>query len=191
VVWEGGRFLKSEYRRYRVKSVEGVDDYASMEEVLRRRFTRIKRGEVKKPDLVLVDGGLGQLGVALKVRRELSLDFRLFSLAKREEILYTDDGEEVRLKDFPYLFRFFTSLRDEAHRFALSYNRKLRSKKLLSSPFDGIKGLGKKRRALLEKLYPDPKELAFVSPEELARIGLPLSVARQVVERAKELFKTP
>jgi excinuclease ABC subunit C len=191
VVWERGELLKSEYRCYRVKSVKGIDDYASMEEVLRRRFTRIKRGEVKKPDLVLIDGGLGQLSVALKVRKELSLDFRIFSLAKKEEIIYTDDGEEVRIKGYPYLFRFFTSLRDEAHRFALSYNRKLRSKKLLSSPFDGIKGLGKKRRALLEKLYPNPKELAFVSPEELARIGLPITVARQVVEKARELFKTP
>ncbi|WP_457679228.1 excinuclease ABC subunit UvrC [Thermovibrio sp.] len=188
VVWERGEFKKGEYRRYRVKSVKGVDDYASMEEVLRRRFKRIKKGEVKPPQLVLVDGGVGQLKVAIKVRDELGLDFPVFSLAKKEEILFTDDGEVVRLKEYPYLFRLFASVRDEAHRFALSYNRKLREKKMLSSPFDNIKGLGKKRRELLARFYPDPKELSLVEPKELVKIGIPLKVAQEVVKRARELF---
>ncbi|MEO2082568.1 MAG: excinuclease ABC subunit UvrC, partial [Desulfurobacteriaceae bacterium] len=121
VVWEKGGFKKEDYRRYRVKSVRGVNDYASMEEVLTRRFRRIKRGEVKKPDLVLIDGGVGQLNVALKVRDSFGLDFRVFSIAKREEIVYTDDGEVVETKRYPHLYRFFTSLRDEAHRFALAF----------------------------------------------------------------------
>jgi len=188
VVWEKGELLKGDYRRYKVKTVKGVNDYASMEEVLKRRFERIKEGKVKRPDLVVVDGGVGQLNVALKVKEELGLDFRVFALAKKEETLFTDDGEVIRLKEFPYLFRLFTTLRDEAHRFALSYNRKLRLKEMVKSPLDGIKGLGKKRKELLERLYPDLREVANLQVEELKRIGIPEKVAKEVISRAKELF---
>ena len=187
IVWEDGRFVKDDYRRYRVKSVEGVNDYASMEEVLTRRFRRIKNGEVKKPDLVLVDGGVGQLNVAVKVRDAFGLDFRVFSIAKKEETIFTDEGEVVETKGYPHLYRFFTALRDEAHRFALAFNRKVRDKQMLRSVFDGIKGLGVKRRKLLEKFYPDPRELSRATPEELVRIGIPRRVAEEVIERAKKL----
>ena len=189
IVWENGSFVKDDYRRYRVKTVKGVNDYAAMEEVLTRRFRRIKKGEVKEPDLVLIDGGLGQLNVALKVRDTLGLDFRIFSIAKKEEIVYTDDGEVVEAKKYPHLFRFFTSLRDEAHRFALFYNRKVRTKEMVKSPLDGIKGLGVKRRKLIEKFYPDLKELSAATPEELAKIGIPLKVAREVIEKARKIFE--
>ena len=188
IVWENGNFVKDDYRRYRVKTVKGVNDYAAMEEVLTRRFRRIKKGEVKEPDLVLIDGGLGQLNVALKVRDILGLDFRIFSIAKREETVYTDDGEVVETKKHPHLFRFFTSLRDEAHRFALFYNRKVRTKEMVKSPLDGIKGLGVKRRKLIEKFYPDLKELSAATPEELAKIGIPLKVAKEVIEKARKIF---
>jgi len=187
VVWERGQFVKNDYRRYRVKTVKGVNDYASMEEVLTRRFRRIKNGEVKKPDLVLVDGGVGQLNVAIKVRDTFGLDLRVFSIAKKEEIVYTDDGEVVETKKYPHLYRFFTTLRDEAHRFALTFNRKVRNKLMVNSIFDGIKGLGTKRKKLLEKFYPDPKELAHTTPEELLKIGIPKKVAEEVIERAKKL----
>lgn len=188
VVWERGKFVKDDYRRYRIKSLEGVNDYAAMEELLTRRFKRIKKGEVKKPDLALIDGGLGQLNVAIRVRDSLGLDFRVFSIAKREEIVFTDDGEVVETKKYPLLFRFFTSLRDEAHRFALSYNRKVRTSKLLKSPLDGIKGLGVKRRKLIEKFYPDLRELSAATPEELVKIGIPRKVAEEVIERARKTF---
>ena len=188
VVWENGNFKKEDYRRYKVKTVKGIDDYASMEEVLSRRFKRIKKGEIKTPDLVLIDGGVGQLNVAIKVRDSLSLNFRIFSIAKKEEIVYTDDGEIVETKNYPLIFRFFTSLRDEAHRFAVSFNRKLREKAMTQSVFDGIKGLGTKRKKLLEKFYPDPKEIANTTVEELTKIGIPKTVAQKVIERAKELF---
>ncbi len=188
VVWENGSFVKNDYRRYRVKTVKGVNDYAAMGEVLRRRFKKIKEGEVKAPSLALIDGGVGQLNVALKVRDELGLSFRVFALAKREETIFTDDGEVVELKNYPHLFRLFTSIRDEAHRFALAYNRKVRSKEMLKSPFDGIKGLGMKRRELLNRFYPDPKELALITPEELSKIGIPLKIAQEVVKRAREFF---
>jgi len=187
VVWERGQFIKDDYRRYRVKTVKGVNDYASMEEVLTRRFRRIKKGEVKKPDLVLVDGGVGQLNVAIKVKDAFGLNFRVFSIAKKEEIVYTDDGEVVETKGYPHLYRFFTTLRDEAHRFALAFNRKVRDKLMVNSIFDGIRGLGTKRRKLLEKFYPDPRELSSATPEELVKIGIPKKVAKEVIERAKKL----
>ncbi len=185
VVWEKGRFVKDDYRRYKVKTVKGVNDYASMEEVLTRRFRRIKNGEVKKPDLVLIDGGIGQLNVAIKVRDTFGLDFRVFSIAKKEEIIYTDDGEVVETKKYPYLFRFFTNLRDEAHRFAVTFNRKVRNKLMVKSVFDGIKGLGVKRKKILEKFYPDIRELAEASVDELVKIGIPRKVAEEVLERIR------
>ncbi len=185
VVWEKGRFVKDDYRRYKVKTVKGVNDYASMEEVLTRRFRRIKNGEVKKPDLVLIDGGIGQLNVAIKVRDTFGLDFRVFSIAKKEEIVYTDDGEVVETKKYPYLFRFFTNLRDEAHRFAVTFNRKVRNKLMVKSVFDGIRGLGVKRRKILEKFYPDIRELAEASVDELVRIGIPRKVAEEVLEKVR------
>ena len=185
VVWEKGRFVKDDYRRYKVKTVKGVNDYASMEEVLTRRFRRIKSGEVKKPDLILIDGGIGQLNVAIKVRDTFGLDFRVFSIAKKEEIIYTDDGEVVETKKYPYLFRFFTNLRDEAHRFAVTFNRKVRNKLMVKSVFDGIRGLGVKRRKILEKFYPDIRELAEASVDELVRIGIPRKVAEEVLEKVR------
>ncbi|MEO2068663.1 MAG: helix-hairpin-helix domain-containing protein, partial [Desulfurobacteriaceae bacterium] len=188
IVWERGSFLKNEYRRYRVKSVSGINDYASMEEVLTRRFKKIKKGEVKPPNLVLVDGGLGQLNIAKKVRDSFSLTFRVFSIAKKEEIVYTDEGEVIETKKYPHLFRFFTFLRDEAHRFALSFNRKVRSQKMLKSIFDDIKGLGPKRKEILEKFYKDLRELALATPDELAKLGIPKKVAVEVIERIRKLF---
>ncbi len=185
VVWEKGRFVKDDYRRYKIKTVKGVNDYTSMEEVLTRRFRRIKNGEVKKPDLVLIDGGVGQLNVAIKVRDSFGLDFRVFSIAKKEEIVYTDDGEVVETKKYPHLFRFFTNLRDEAHRFAVTFNRKVRNKLMVKSVFDGIKGLGVKRKKILEKFYPDIRELAEASVDELVKIGIPKKVAEEVLRRVR------
>ncbi|WP_163327838.1 excinuclease ABC subunit UvrC [Desulfurobacterium thermolithotrophum] len=186
IVWEKGEFVKKDYRRYKIKNVKGINDYGFLEEVLTRRFKRIKKGEVKRPNLVLIDGGIGQLNVALKVRDSLGLDFRVFSIAKREEIVYTDDGEIVETKKYPYLFRFFTSLRDEAHRFAITFNRKLRNSLMVKSVLDDIKGIGTKRKKLLEKFYPDIKELAEASVEELVKIGIPRKVAKEVLEKIRD-----
>ncbi len=188
IVWEKGVFKKADYRRYKIRTVKGVDDYSSMEEVLSRRFKAISHGKVKEPSLVLVDGGLGQLNIAIKIRNIYGLPFRVFSIAKRDEIVYTDDGEVIRTKRHSFLYRFFTSLRDEAHRFAISYNRNLRSKFFKKSVFDGIKGLGVKRKRLLEKFYPDVKELLNVTVKELKKIGIPQNVAEKVIERVKEVY---
>ncbi len=184
VVWENWRLKKSDYRKFKIRTVKGVDDYASMSETLLRRF----KNRNPLPGLVVIDGGLGHLKVALKIKDELKLDFRVFSLAKREEVLYTDLGEVVKLKEYPELFKFFTQLRDEAHRFAISYNRSLRNKKLKEEIFEGIKGIGKKRKDLIEKFYPNLNELVHISPEELAKIGIPKHIAAEVIERVRRRY---
>ncbi|WP_461829555.1 excinuclease ABC subunit UvrC, partial [Aquifex sp.] len=131
VVWKEGRMSKKDYRRYRIKTISQIDDYAALEEVLTRRGKRILKGEVEKPDIWLIDGGKGQLNVGIRVKKLLGLDIKVMSLAKEEEILYTEDGKEIPLKENPVLYRVFGLIRDEAHRFALTYNRKLREKRFL------------------------------------------------------------
>jgi excinuclease ABC subunit C len=172
VVFEHGQPATAQYRRFRIKSVEGQDDFASMREVLQRRFKQI--GERRRrelggetattpdepspwdvvPDLVVIDGGKGQLGVALDVMRNLGLrDVPVCGLAKREEEIFVADVSDpiVLPRDSEALY-LLQRIRDEAHRFAITYHRKLRGKGATQSVLDGIPGIGpKRRRALLRK----------------------------------------
>ncbi len=182
VVWENGKMNKREYRRFKVKTVRGVDDYASMREVLYRRFRRYKEME-NPPELVLIDGGKGQLKQGLIVKDALGLDnLRIFSLAKKEEVIYTDDGKEFHLYEYPLLLRLFTQIRDEAHRFAISYNRKLREKEGLKSVLDNIKGVGKKRKEILYRTYKTVENIASAPEEELVKLGIPKKIAQSIKE---------
>ena len=186
VVWENGKMNKKEYRRFKVKTVKGVDDYASMREVLFRKFRRYKEME-NPPELVLIDGGKGQLKQGLIVKDALGLDnLRVFSLAKKEEIIYTDDGREVYLYQYQPLLKLFTQIRDEAHRFAISYNRKLREKEGLKSVLDNIKGVGKKRKEILYRTYKTVENIAAAPEEELVKLGIPKKVAQSIKEYLAE-----
>ena len=179
VVWENGEMNKKEYRRFRVKTVKGVDDYASLREVLYRRFRRYK--EFEQLPLVLIDGGKGQLKQGLIVKDALGLEnLRVFSIAKKEEIIYTDDGKEVHLFDHKELLKLFTTIRDEAHRFAISYNRKLREKEGLKEVLDNIKGIGKKRKEILYRTYKTIDRIAMAKVEELEKLGIPRKVAQNI-----------
>lgn len=185
VVWEDGLMNKREYRRYKVKTVDGIDDYASLREVLSRRFSKYQQME-NPPGLVVIDGGKGQLMVGLEVRDRLNLNnLRVFSIAKKEEIIYTDDGKEIRLFELPPLLKLFTSIRDEAHRFALSYNRKLREKEALKSILDNIEGIGEKRKEILYRTYKTLDNILKASDEELAKLGIPLKVSQRIKEYVK------
>ncbi len=175
VVWERGEMNKRCYRRYRVKTVEGIDDYASLEEILSRRALRIKRGQYPAPDIWLIDGGKGQLNVALRVKGRFNLPTFVVALAKGEEILFTEDGREIPLKEYPPLYRIFGLIRDEAHRFALSYNRKLRERKILGR-------LPKRERKIVERNFGSVYELLNAPEERLKRLGLEPSL-KQKVER--------
>lgn len=180
VVWKEGRMDKKNYRRYRVKTIHGIDDYASLEEILTRRAKRIVKGEVERPDIWLIDGGKGQLNIGIKVKKLFGLNLKVFSLAKEEEILYTEDGKEIKLKENLILYRVFGLIRDEAHRFALKYNRKLREKKLLEDFLTKIRGIGQQKRKIIYRNFETLYDLLNARDEELRKLGISPSLKQEV-----------
>lgn len=180
VVWEEGTMNKKRYRRYRIKTVNQIDDYASLEEVLSRRARRLKEGEETMPDLWLIDGGLGQLSVAIRVRDRFGLPIKVVSLAKEEEILLTEWGQRVRLKEHPILYRIFGQIRDEAHRFALSYNRKLRLKEGLMDILDRIKGIGEVKKRIIYNNFENLYELLKAEDRHLKKLGIDPSIKQEI-----------
>ncbi|MCS7170908.1 MAG: excinuclease ABC subunit UvrC [Aquificaceae bacterium] len=182
VVWDMGHMNKKLYRRYRIKSFEGIDDYRAIEEVLFRRARRLLEGEEKMPDLWLIDGGHGQLHVALRVRDRFSLPIKVFALAKEEEVLIEEGGREVRLKEHPVLYRVFGLIRDEAHRFALTYNRKLRLRDGLKDVLDCIKGIGDVKKKLIYRNFENLYEFLKADDQKLRRLGISPSLKQDVAK---------
>jgi excinuclease ABC subunit C len=188
VVLEKGWPKPAHYRRFRIKTVAGADDYAMIQETLRRRFKRGLTGEgtwAITPDLVLIDGGKGQLNAALEVRRDLELDsIPMASLAKEnEEVFISGDPQPVYIaKDSPAL-HILQRARDEAHRFAISYHRKLRRKEAIASVLDDIPGIGPKRKKALLKKFGSTEAIKEASSEELRRTeGMTSALAKKVKE---------
>ncbi|MFN7064679.1 MAG: excinuclease ABC subunit UvrC [Aquificaceae bacterium] len=180
VVWEAGRMNKRDYRRYKVKSLKGIDDYRALEEVLSRRAKRLKEGEERMPDLWLVDGGYGQLKVAMRVRDGFSLPIKAFSLAKEEELLILEDGKEIKLEEYPLLYRVFGLIRDEAHRFALTYNRRLRLKEGIKDVLDQIKGIGEVKKRIIYRNFENLYEFLRTDDHTLRRFGISPSLKQEV-----------
>jgi len=188
VVLEKGWPKPSHYRRFRIKTVAGADDYAMIQEILRRRF---KRGLTGKgtwaiiPDLVLIDGGKGQLNAALKLRQELGLDsIPMASLAKEnEEIFIPGDPKPVYIaKDSPAI-HILQRARDESHRFAISYHRRLRHKEGITSALDNIPGIGPMRKKALLRKFGSIEAIKEASSEELSQTeGITLALAKKVKE---------
>ena len=188
VVLEKGWPKPAHYRRFRIKTVAGVDDYAMIQETLRRRFKRGLTGEgtwAIIPDLVLIDGGKGQLNAALEVRQELGLDsIPMVSLAKeKEEVFIPGDPQPVYIaKDSPAL-HILQRARDEAHRFAISYHRRLRHKEVITSVLDDIPGIGPKRKKALLKKFGSIESIKEASSEEISQIeGITPALAKKVKE---------
>jgi excinuclease ABC subunit C len=187
VVLEKGWPKPAHYRRFRIKTVAGADDYAMIQEVLRRRFKRGLTGESTwtAPDLVLIDGGKGQLNAALGVRQELGLgSIPMVSLAKEnEEVFIPGDPQPVYIaKDSPAL-HILQRARDEAHRFAISYHRKLRHKEAIASVLDDIPGIGPKRKKALLKKFGSLEAIKEAPLEELSQTqGITLALAKKVKE---------
>lgn len=181
----GGLPKRNRYRRFRIRSVEGADDPAMLAEVIRRRFVRLKRGEGTPPDLVVVDGGIAQLRAARKVLSELGFDLvPCAGLAKRfEEIYRQEGGPALRLpKDSPAI-NVLRQLRDEAHRFALAYHRRLRSLKIKESVLDDIPGIGERRKRLLLERFGSVDRLRKAAEEDLAAVrGIGMVMARAIRE---------
>lgn len=193
VVMHDGRLVGDEYRRFRIRDVEdGPNDYLSMQEVIRRRFTRglkeKEEGEDGKfahfPDLVMVDGGKGQLSAALAVRNELGLDIPFIGLAERYEEVYVEGrSEPVNLPRNTKGSLLLQRLRDEAHRFALTYHRNLRGKASRGSILDQIPGIGPKRKKALLRHFGTVKAIRQATIEELAQVeGINRKVAQDIYQ---------
>ena len=170
-VFEGGRPKKSQYRRMRIRGLEGrPDDYKAMEEAVYRRFTGSLQTRMESPELLLIDGGLGQVRAAQKALERAGVNLPLVGLAKREEVLVLPSGEQIMLPlDDPGL-RLLIHLRDETHRFGLAYNRQLRGKNTLKSVFDDIPGIGPARKKVLLERFSTLEELRATPPERLAAL---------------------
>jgi excinuclease ABC subunit C len=186
VVLEKGQPRPAHYRRFRIKTVAGADDYAMIQETLRRRFKRGLTGEgawAMVPDLIVIDGGKGQLNTALEVRQELGLDsIPIVSLAKEnEEVFIPGDSQPVRIaRDSPAL-HILQRARDEAHRFAVSYHRKLRSKAAITSALDGVPGVGPKRKRALLRRFGSIQTIKEASLEEISQTeGITAALAKKV-----------
>jgi excinuclease ABC subunit C len=183
-VWfENGTPLKNEYRRFRVESIEGVDDYAAMQEVVGRYFSRRLEEDRRLPDLVLVDGGKGQLSAAAQALERAGVpDVPLVSLAKREELVFTlDRSEPMRLSRREPGLQLLQQIRDEAHRFGLQYHRLRRSHRTLRSELSDIPGVGPARQRALMQAFGSVKALRTASPEEIARVpGIGAALAEAI-----------
>jgi excinuclease ABC subunit C len=190
VVFQGGRPAKSEYRRFRVKTVKGADDFASMAEVIRRRLERLKADDDKftpAPDLILLDGGKGQLSAVIPVLEEMKVgdelpDIPLRSLAKREEEIFEPGRPEpVILEGNSSELHLLQRVRDEAHRFANAYHTKLRGRAMTASVLDDLPGVGPERKKKILAHFGTPEAFLNASLEELESVpGLPGRVAREV-----------
>lgn len=193
VVFENGRPSKRNYRKFKIKKVEGQDDFASMQEVLRRRLTHliepIPEGKfAARPDLLIVDGGKPQLSAAVKVLEELSLEIPVMALAKKEEELYVPGEKEplVLSKRSPTL-NLIRYIRDEAHRYAVTFHRALRSKQMLLSTFDTIPGVGSKRKKVLIEFFGTPEDIYHATLDQLKGVpGIPEVVAEDIYDYLHE-----
>lgn len=183
-----GQPKRSQYRKYNIKSVNGIDDFASMREVVLRRYKRVKEENITIPDLILVDGGKGQLSMALSALRELGMDYiPIIGLAKKLEEVFVPGNSEPQVihKSSPGLL-LLRRIRDEAHRFAIAFQRSKRKKELTKSIFDDIRGLGKKRMVRLLQTFNGPKEIARLTPEVIsAETKIPIKIAKEIIKVAK------
>ena len=183
VVFTNGSKDQAAYRRFRIKTVEGANDFASMKEVLTRRFARIDDEKFgARPELIVVDGGLGQLDYARQAMEETGVAVQMVSLAKREELVYTlRDNESIFLPRNSYALNVLINIRDEAHRFAITYFRKLHGKNALKSVLDEIEGVGEKRRIALQRHFKSLEALTNATEDEIAAVdGVTRPVARTI-----------
>ena len=186
VVFVNGKPSKKDYRKYKIKTVVGPDDYASMREVIRRRYGRVQRDGLTPPDLIVIDGGQGQVNIAKQViQEELDLDIPIAGLQKNDkhqthELLFGDPLEVVELSRNSQEFFLLQRIQDEVHRFAITFHRQLRSKNSFSSQLDGIDGLGPKRKQNLMKHFKSLTKIKEASVDEIVEVGVPRAVAEAV-----------
>jgi excinuclease ABC subunit C len=185
VVCIDGRMEKSQYRRFAIKGKNTPDDFAMMFEAVTRRYSRLMKEEKPMPDLLLIDGGLGQLHAAADALKALDIQIEVSSLAKREELIYILGHEDkpIQLGKFSSVRLLFQKIRDEAHRFAITYHKLLRSKRTLHSILEEVPGIGPATRKKLLKACPDIEAMSMMSPEEICNLGVSLKIAEALLEK--------
>ncbi|HSI45515.1 MAG TPA: excinuclease ABC subunit UvrC [Methylophilus sp.] len=192
VVFDRGDMQNSEYRRYNITGITPGDDYAAMRDVLTRRYRKVAAGEGKRPDLVFIDGGKGQLGVAIEVMQEVGLDdILLVGIAKGEErrpgletMIFSDTGEMLNLPTDNLGLHLLQQIRDEAHRFAITGHRAKRAKARITSSLEEIEGVGAKRRKALLMRFGGLDGIKSASIDEIAQVeGISQALAQSIYER--------
>src|SRR5690625_3797366 len=192
VVFIDGRPDKNEYRKYKRRHVKGPDDYEMMREVIRRRYVRVLKENLPLPDLIIVDGGKGQINAAREVLEdELNLDIPLCGLVKDERhktshVLYGDPPEIVPFDRRSQPFYLIHRIQDEVHRFAISFHRHIRGKGLFQSELDQIRGVGEKRRNLLLRHFQSIENIKNAPVDEITRLGIPKNVAQTIHDHLNE-----
>ncbi|MEK4825324.1 excinuclease ABC subunit UvrC [Niallia sp. FSL W8-0951] len=192
IVFIDGKPAKREYRKYKIKSVKGPDDYESMREVVRRRYQRVLKEGLPLPDLLLIDGGKGHLEAVREVLLdELSLDIPVAGLVKDDkhrtsQLLFGNPLEIIPLERNSQEFYLLQRVQDEVHRFAITFHRQLRGKNAFQSLLDDIPGIGEKRRKLLLKTFGSVKKMKEATIEEFVEAGIPANVAEQLLAKLKE-----
>jgi excinuclease ABC subunit C len=191
IVFIDGKPAKKEYRKYKIKTVKGPDDYESMREVVRRRYSRVLRDGLPLPDLIIIDGGKGQIEAARDViENELGLDIPIGGLSKDDkhqtsELLYGNPLQIVPLEKRSQEFYLLQRVQDEVHRFAITFHRQLRGKSVFQSTLDGIDGIGPKRKKQLLKHFGSMKKMKEATVEEFKDIGIPEAVAKVLQEKLR------
>ncbi|WP_414051614.1 excinuclease ABC subunit UvrC [Bacillus pumilus] len=192
VVFQDGKPYKKEYRKYKIKTVTGPDDYASMREVIRRRYTRVLKDELPLPDLILIDGGKGQINAAIDVlENELNLSVPVAGLVKDEKhrtsnLMIGDTLEIVALERNSQAFYLLQRIQDEVHRFAISFHRQLRGKNAFQSILDDVPGIGEKRKKQLLKHFGSVKKMKEASIQDFQEAGIPKQTAELLMEALKK-----
>jgi len=190
VVWQDGDMKRDDYKRYKIRTVVGTDDFASMQEVLTRRYGKALETDGALPDLILLDGGRGQLNAGIKALEALGLDYvPIASLAKRAEEVYVPERLQPLVLDMgsPAL-QALQKIRDEAHRFAITYHKKLRQRRAIASVLDQIPGVGPTLRTSLLKTLGSARGVRQASVAELASVP---KVTPKLAQRIHDFFHPP
>jgi excinuclease ABC subunit C len=181
VVWEDGRMKKSDYRKFIIRTVVGNDDFASMREVITRRYSRLQEEKKAFPSLILVDGGLGQLHAAVDALEGIGvINQPVASIAKREEIIYVygQESEPIQLDHYSPVLHLIQLIRDEAHRFAVTFHRTRRNAARMTSELEQVEGIGEKTIARLLREFGSLERVREASSEDLAKVVGPAAARR-------------
>lgn len=188
VVFVDGKPFKDDYRKYKIRTAQGGDDYGSMQEVIYRRYSRVLKESLPFPDLIVIDGGKAQVGAAQEVLHDqLGIDIPVAGLVKNNkhktsELIFGEFLDPIHLERNSVEFFLLQRIQDEVHRFAITFHRQLRSKNSFASRLDDIAGLGPKRKKELLKQFKSLKKIEEATIEELQQVGLPRPVAETLYQ---------